>query len=68
MFFFFFFFFLDGSTVQCGPSLPYFFLGFLTVDFFWGGVVSPTPDPNLKDQETWRLGAPVIPPGTEYPF
>jgi hypothetical protein len=48
-------------------------LGFLTVDFFQGGVVSPTPNPQpggpgLRIYIPWRLGGPVIPPGTEYPF
>jgi hypothetical protein len=48
-------------------------LGFLTVDFFRGGVVSPTPElqpggPDLHIYIPWRLGGPVIPPGTEYPF
>jgi hypothetical protein len=48
-------------------------LGFLTVDFFWGGVVSPAPNPQpggsgLHIYTPWRLGGPVIPPGTEYPF
>jgi hypothetical protein len=48
-------------------------LGFLTVDFFLGGVVSPTPNPQpggpgLHIYIPRRLGGPVIPPGTEYPF
>jgi hypothetical protein len=48
-------------------------LGFLTVDFFRGGVVMPTPNPQprgpgLHIYIPWRLGGPVIPPGTEYPF
>jgi hypothetical protein len=48
-------------------------LGFLTVDFYQGGVVSPTPNPQpggpgLHIYIPWRLGGPVIPPGTEYTF
>jgi hypothetical protein len=48
-------------------------LGFLTVDFFQGGVVSPTSNPKpggpgLHIYIPWRLDSPVIPPGTEYPF
>jgi hypothetical protein len=48
-------------------------LGFLTVDFFRGGVVSPTPNPQpggpgLHIYIPWRQGGPVIPPGTEYPL
>jgi hypothetical protein len=48
-------------------------LGLLTVDFFQGGVVSPTPNPQSGEPDLhiyipWRLGGPVIPPGTEYPF
>jgi hypothetical protein len=48
-------------------------LGFLTVDFFRGRVVSPTPNPQhggpgLHIYIPWRLGGPVIPPGAEYPF
>jgi hypothetical protein len=47
-------------------------LGFVTVDFFRGGVVSPTPNPQPGGSGfhiyiPWRLGGPVIPPGTEYP-
>jgi hypothetical protein len=41
-------------------------LGFLTVDFFRGGVVSPTPNPQpggprLHIYIPWRLDGPVIP-------
>jgi hypothetical protein len=48
-------------------------LSFLTVDFFRSGVVSPTHNPQpegpgLHIYIPWRLGGPVIPPGTEYPF
>jgi hypothetical protein len=48
-------------------------LGFLTVNFFRGGVVSPTTNPQpggpgLHIYIPWRLGGPVTPPGTEYPF
>jgi hypothetical protein len=47
-------------------------LGFLTVDFFWGGVVSPMPNqpggPGIHIYTTWRLDGPVIPPDTKYPF
>jgi hypothetical protein len=48
-------------------------LDFLIVDFFRGGVVSSTPNPQpggpgLHIYIPWRLGGPVIPPGTEYPF
>jgi hypothetical protein len=48
-------------------------LSFLTVDLFLGGVVSPTPNPQpggpgLYIYIPWRLGGPVIPPATEYPF
>jgi hypothetical protein len=48
-------------------------LGFLTVDFLLGGVVSPTPNPQpggpgLHIYIPWRLGGPVIPPGNKYPF
>jgi hypothetical protein len=48
-------------------------LGFLTVDFFQGEVVSPTPNPQpggpgLHIYIPWRLGDPVIPPGTGQPF
>jgi hypothetical protein len=51
----------------------YHILGFLTVDFLQGGVVSLTPNPQpggpgLHIYIPWRLGGPVIPPGTEYPF
>jgi hypothetical protein len=48
-------------------------LGFLTIDFFRGGVVNPTPNPQpggpgLHIYILWRLDGPVILPGTEYPF
>jgi hypothetical protein len=51
----------------------YHILGFLTVYFLQGGVVSPTPNPqpggpDLHIYIPWRLGGPVIPPGIEYPF
>jgi hypothetical protein len=51
----------------------YNILGFLTIDFLQCGVVSPTPNPqpggpSLHIYISWRLGGPVIPPGTEYPF
>jgi hypothetical protein len=43
------------------------------VDFFRGGVIRPTPNPQpggpgLHIYFPWRLGGPVIPPDTEYPF
>jgi hypothetical protein len=46
-------------------------LGFLTVDFFLGGVVSPTPNPQPGGPGLyipWGLAGPVIPPDTEYSF
>jgi hypothetical protein len=47
--------------------------GFVTIIIFWCGFVSPTPNPQPGGPcphiyIPWRLGAPVIPPGTEYPF
>jgi hypothetical protein len=51
----------------------YHTLGYLTVDIFQGGIVSPTPNPQpggpgLHIYIPWRLGDPVIPAGTEYLF
>jgi hypothetical protein len=48
-------------------------LGFLTVDFFRGGVVSPTPNPepggpSLHNYIPWKLGGPVIPPRHRVPI
>jgi hypothetical protein len=47
--------------------------GFVIIILFWCGVVSPTPNPQPRGSGlhiyiSWRLGVPVIVPGTEYPF
>jgi hypothetical protein len=64
---------LSQSSLQSIWLFRGHILGFLTVDFFRGGVVSPTPNaqpggPGLHIYIPWRLGGPDIPPGTEYPF
>jgi hypothetical protein len=67
---------LNGLFPVISQSIRLFrghILGYLTVDFFRGGVVSPTLNPQpvgpgLHIYIHWTLGGPVIPPGTEYPF
>jgi hypothetical protein len=61
------------SNADLGLLNGYHNLGFLTVDFLQGEFVSPTPNPQpggpgLHIYIPWRLGGPVIPPGTKYPF
>jgi hypothetical protein len=66
----------SSSSLALQPGVGFSLLhteGFVTIIFFWCGVVSSTPNPQpggpgLHIYIPWRLGGPVIPPGTEYPF
>jgi hypothetical protein len=60
-----------GSTAQFGPWPP--LVGFVTVTFLQGWIVSPAPNPQpggpgLHIYDPRRQGGPAIPPGTRYPF
>jgi hypothetical protein len=54
-------------------ALAYSFLGFLTVTFLRGWVVSPAPNPQPggpghRIYDPRGQGGPAVPPGTGYPF
>jgi hypothetical protein len=54
-----------------GSDLP--FLGFVTITFLQGWIVSPAPNtqpglPGLRIYDPRRQGGPAIPPGTGYAF
>jgi hypothetical protein len=64
---------LSQSSLSIDLTVPRPQLSFLTVEFFRGGVVSPTPNLQPGGQSLhiyipWRLSGPIIPPETEYPF